>query len=159
MEVDLTGFLERGRGGEYRAVKNLIGALRARGDTVERVTDAKDDRGEDAILRINGTSVTVQIVTVPVDSALWRNLALNGEASVKITLDEAVQLIRDALVHKKGKATGTILILHAAHIGAVIGPKLVETYFAAYGDVEEEFGVREAWLVGPTVRSTIRLKS
>jgi hypothetical protein len=48
-------------------------------------------------------------------------------------------------------------VLDAAHVGAIVGPSLVEQYHEAYGDPEEEFSLAEAWIVGPTTRSTIRL--
>jgi hypothetical protein len=66
-------------------------------------------------------------------------------------------MVREALVHKKDKAAGTLLALDAAHVGAIVGPRLVEAYQAAHDDPEEEFSLVEAWIIGPTARSSVRL--
>lgn len=66
-------------------------------------------------------------------------------------------MVREALVHKKDKAAGTLLALDAAHVGAIVGPRLVEAYQAAHDDPEEEFSLVKAWIIGPTARSSVRL--
>lgn len=96
---------------------------------------------------------------MPVDASVWKDLASNEATSTSGTMEDAVQLIRDAFLHKKGKAVGTLLVLDAAQVGAMVSPLLAGAYIAAFGDAEREFGIREAWIVGPTVRSTIQLKA
>jgi hypothetical protein len=135
----------------------LIGALRDRGDRVEYGPGSRDDRGEDACLLIDGRPVVVQIVSVPANQSLWRELASTGTASTRGTNEDAVDLVRQAVVLKKGKATGTILLLDAAHIGAIVTGDLPERYRAKYGDPEQELGLVEAWIVGPSQRSAVRL--
>jgi len=155
--AELSGPLDRGRRREGHALEVLIQALRARGDDVAPLSGSRDDRGEDGLLLINGNRVPVQFVSLPVDPSLWKELSSRDTASRSGTIQDAVQLVRQALSHKKGKAAGTILVLDAAHIGAIVGPSLVESYYAAFDDPEEEFSLIEAWIVGPTLRSAIRL--
>jgi hypothetical protein len=155
--AELSGPLDRGRLGEGHALEILIQVLRARGDEVTQLSCGRDDHGEDGLLLINGNRVPVQCVSLPVDPSLWRNLSLRDTASTSGLSQDAVQLVRQALIHKKGKATGTILVLDAAHVGAIVGPSLAESYRAAFGNPEEEFSLIEAWILGPTVRSAIRL--
>jgi hypothetical protein len=120
---------------------------------------ARDDRGEDGLLVIGGRSVSIQIVTIPTGEEVWRGLSRRGSASQEGSLDDAVLLVRHALEHKAGKARGTLLALDAAHLGAIVGPRLVEAYRSAYGDPEEEFNLIETWIIGPSVRSSIRIGS
>jgi len=94
---------------------------------------------------------------LPTDPSLWKDLALHGVGTIIGTREDAVQIVRQALNHKRERATGTILLLDAAHIGAILCPSLVKSYFAVFGDPEIEFSLNEVWIVGPTVRSTIRL--
>jgi hypothetical protein len=118
-----------------------------------------DADGEDAILMLDGKSVVVQVVTVPADSAVWGALARQGALRDDGTMEDAVTMIRQALERKRGKAIGVILVLEATHFWGMIGPRLVKAYADLHGDPECEFSVAEAWVVGPTPRSSIRLRS
>jgi len=155
--ADLSGPLVRGRHGEERVLKVLTQALRARGEEVSSLVGGRDDRGEDGLLSIGGQTVRIQIVSMPVDPTVWKELSMDDAASREGTTDDAVRMVRDALVHKKDKAAGTLLALDAAHVGAIFGPRLVAAYQAAYGDPEEEFSLVEAWIIGPSARSSVRL--
>ena len=155
--AELTEPLVRGRNAEGHAVDVLIGALRERGDRVEYGPSSRDDRGEDACLMISGRPAVVQVVSVPANQSLWRELASTNTATTRGTGEDAVDLVRQAVVRKKGKANGTILLLDAGHIGAIITGDLPERYRATYGDPEEELGLLEAWIVGPSQRSAVRL--
>jgi hypothetical protein len=154
--AEVSGALDRGRTGESHALKILTQALRERGDEVIEVPGACDDRGEDGLLVINGRRVVVQVVSLPVERGFWRELSFHGTAIRRGTSEEAVQLVRQALIRKAGKAVGTLLVLDATHFGAFISPSLVKAYQQAYGDPETEFALFEAWIVGPTARSAFR---
>jgi hypothetical protein len=155
--AELSDPLYRGRLAEAHALKVLVQAIQARGDQCILLSSGRDDRGEDGLLSINGHQIPVQVVTLPAKQSLWKDLALQGTVVRQGTNQDAVELIRQALDHKKDKAAGTLLVLDAAHVGAIIGPSLVESYHAVYGDPEQEFSLVEAWIVGPTAKSSIRL--
>ncbi len=155
--AELSDPLDRGRPAEGHALKVLIQALQARGDQVIPLAGGRDDRGEDGLLSINGHQIQVQVVSLPADQSLWRELSSQGTSLRQGTNRDAVELVRQALVHKRDKSTSTLLVLDAAQVGAIIGPSLVENYHAVYGDPEPEFSLVEAWIVGPTARSAIRL--
>ena len=157
--VELSGPLVKGRANQKKALGVLIEALQARGSVAEIFDEdePEDHRGEDGLINLDGQRVVVQIVSVPADQSAWRKLASAGAASQGSTFAETVEIVRQSLLHKKGKATGTILVLDASHFGAMAGPKLVDAYLQKYGDPEIEFLLLEAWLVGPTVISTFRL--
>lgn len=146
--------LDRGRQGEKHAIEVLMQTLKARGDQVQLLPGGQDDRGEDARLLINGRTIYVQVVSIPVDPSFWKTLSTQGTA---LKEGACVDLIRQALLHKKNKANGTILVIDAAQVGAIVGPALVNTYYRTYDDPEREFSLQEVWIAGPTVRSTIRL--
>jgi hypothetical protein len=157
--AELSGSLDVGRSNEARVLKTLVQSLRARGDDVTLGAGATDNRGEDGILSINGQPVSVQIVSLPIEQSLWKELSTVGRADRTGSSNDAVELVRRALIHKSNKAAGTLLVLDTAHIGAIVGPALVDDYIRVYGDPEREFSLFEAWIVGPTPRSTLRLGS
>jgi hypothetical protein len=123
------------------------------------LAQVRDDRGEDGRLSINGKNVEVQIVSMPADPELWKELSTHSAVSLEGKPDDAVRMVRQALLHKKDKAVGLLLALDAAHVGAIVGPNLVEDYLATHGDPEEEFSLAQVWIVGPTARSSFRLCS
>jgi hypothetical protein len=75
----LVGPLDRGRSGEGRALKVLVQAMRAAGVEVERVGGARDERGEDARLRIGTREVIAQCVSLPSQPGSCRELSGQGE--------------------------------------------------------------------------------
>ena len=156
-QADLSGPLMIGRPAEPAVMKTLIQALRDAGRTVDMLGGAKDEHGQDAILRLDDTQCDVQIVSLPSDSALWRDLRIQGSASRAGDESSSLQIVREALVHKATSARGTLLVLDASHVGAIINPRLVEAYRARYGNPVIEFHFAEVWIVGPTATSTKRL--
>lgn len=155
----LTEPLDRGTAIEDAAVAVLLELLRARGDDVElEEGEVEDHRGEDRMACLNDRhGVVLQVVTLPAEPLLWKELRARGTATTTGTMRDAVELVRGALLHKQHKASGAILVLAAAHLGAIVGSSLVAEYLAAYGDPEQEFQFAEVWIIGPTVRSSVRL--
>lgn len=158
-DVELSGDLDRGLANELHVLRTLVAALIANERTAVLADGSRDDRGEDGVLVVGGVRVAVQIVSLPVEPTIWKDLASKGNVEVSGTIDDAVAMIRRALEHKRGKASGTILALDAAHFAAFIGPALSHAYCERHGSPEDEFGLAEVWLVGPTSRSTCRLNS
>ena len=155
--ADLSGPLVRGRRGEGRVLEVLTQVLRARGEEVTPLVGGRDDRGEDGLLLIGGHTVRIQIVSMPVDPKVWKDLSVDNATFWEGKTGDAVRMVREAFVHKKDKAAGTLLALDGAHVGAIVGPRLVEAYQATNGDPEKEFSLVEAWIIGPTARSSVRL--
>lgn len=156
-EIQRAGPLDLGRKDEARALKVLLQALRASGRTAALIEGANDDRGEDGMVMLDGRECVIQIVSVPVDPEVWSVLARAGHQANNGTLTDAIQALRSALERKRGVAFGTILVLNAAHLGAVLGPMLTQEYIRLYGDPSAEYGLREVWVVGPSARSSFRL--
>jgi hypothetical protein len=154
--LNLSKGLEVGRAGENNALGVLIEALTLQGHDVRRLPGAQDGRGEDALLMIDGKQRVVQFVTVPMDQALWQTLNRSNASDLRGTKSDAVDLVRKAFVLKKTKAMGTVLVLDAAHAGALAYPGLVEKYQEIYGDPVKEFALQQAWIVGPTARSAFQ---
>lgn len=153
----LSGTLDRGKSAEWRTVKVLMQAMRAKGLRVERIPGARDDLGEDALLMIEGTKTTIQCVSLPLTSTLWAGLTHQGKAEVHGTAQDVVAMVRQALLHKRGKAADAIVVLDMAQIGAVVRPQLARQYRQAYPDPALEFTFKQVWLVGATEHSTILL--
>lgn len=157
--AELSGSLNKGRANESHVLDVLIQALRDSGRSAASIAGSRDDHGEDGLLELDGRRVGVQIVSVPVDQSLWKDLSSQDRVNRSGTIDDAVEMIRQALVHKKDKAAGTLLVLDVAYFGALVGPSLVRAYHKAHGNPEREFSLVEAWLVGPTSRSAFRMGS
>lgn len=155
--AELSGPLEVGRKNQRKALGVLLDAFRARGSSVTVIDDGQDDRGEDGRIELDGEIAVIQIVSVPVGHLTWKELFSSGTATRRWGFQECVAMVREALIHKKGKATGTILVLDASHVGAMIGKPLIDAYRQAHGDPEIEFSLREVWLVGATCISAFRL--
>ena len=140
-------------------MKVLIQALQATGRDVRQLDGARDECGEDGLLEVDGLEVGVQIrLCLPVNSQVGSELATRGASSPSGDQPEAVRWIREALKQKANTARGTLLALDASHFGAIVGPNLVDAYFSRYRNPEDEFKFKEVWIIGPTVRSSARLK-
>lgn len=156
----LSGPLVFGRDGEPRAIEVLAHALRLEGRTVDvKSRDPKRDaHGEDGHVVIDGCETRVQVVTMPANSSLWRQFRDGHTLAHAGDLREAVMLIR-AAIERKWHAQGDVLVLDAAHFAALAWRKLVDAYIGEYGDPTGEFGFADVWIIGPTIRSSIRLRS
>ncbi len=155
--VALSGPLARGRANESQAVKTLVKAMNACGNEVRLLTGARDERGEDQLLEVDGQRVVAQVVTIPADKSIWSDLAQAGRANVAWSLERTVEIVREALEQKRSRARDTLLVLDATHVGVMVNSRLVEEYGKRYGRVEADYGVVQCWIVGPTLRSTQRL--
>lgn len=114
--VELSGSLDMGRANEEHLLGVLLKALQAQGVAARPVAGSQDHRGEDALVDLNGRRVTVQVVSVPVDQSIWRQVSSRGFASRSGTMREAVDMVRQAFVHKKDKAAGTLLALDVSYL-------------------------------------------
>jgi len=139
-------------------MKVLVAAHKDQGHDVNQTRGAQDENGEDGLLVVDGRQIVTQIVTMPADEKVWRTLNTCGAASLPGDLRAQVGLVRGALERKANKATGALVALDATHFGALVGRKLVDAYLAEYRSPVEEFAFLDVWIVGPTVRSTVRLR-
>ena len=155
--VELTGHLLRGEDGEPRAVRILIAKLRSLGHEVIELPEAENERGEDRKLSIDAAENVVQVVTLPIDNEVWKKLGDKGTA--EMLGHDAVRLLRACIEKKCHKAKRAILVLDAAHIGALASQDLVDAYLKAHGDPSKECGFTQTWIVGPTEARTFAVKA
>ena len=154
--VELSKGVESGSKNEPYAIRNLIAALKREGRDVRRVKGARDERGEDQLISIDGEQCVVQVVTMPVDEDFWRTLNTVGTVKEEGDLKKAVDWVRVALC-KKMNAKGAIVVLDAHHVAALVGRRLVEAYLAVYPKPANEFEFRDAWIIGATVPFSARI--
>jgi hypothetical protein len=166
LHVDLLGSLDKGTPNEWHVKKILEQALKAEGNDIHQVIDPKDDRlnnldvrGMDGLFKINDHEVAIQIVTVPTEPQLWKELADSKASSRSVDRSDAVRWIRDVLVHKMNKAENTLLALDASHFSAMVGQQLIDDYINKYGNPIDEFTFKDVWIIGATVQSSIRLRT
>ena len=55
------------------------------------------------------------------------------------------------------KFNGDYLVLDVSYIGAMVVSELVDDYISKYGNPNDEFSFNEVFIIGPTVKSSIRL--
>jgi hypothetical protein len=164
---DLVSFAAQGAAaigtkGEPRLLKTLRQTLEASGlaVTVSR-EDARDARGEDAILLANNRRYIVQVVTSPGIRRFWQE-ARAGSALAQVDSSGAVQWIRltlDKKTHgtRPAQWAKTLLAIDAGHSGILADPRITESYLCRFGPPAVEFGVASVWIVGPTTRFCVRL--
>lgn len=156
--AEFSGVLSKGTPAEPHARRILIEAMQRAGHAAsESDKERRDADGEDGFVCIDGAEYVVQVVTMPADDALWREIARLGAAARAGQLSDAVALVRRTIEHKKHARKNCVLVLDAANIGALPSPALVEAYVQAHGDPAAEFGFAQVWLVGPTATSTCRI--
>jgi len=137
-------------------MKVLVAALKEQDHEVSQKRGARDEDGEDGLLLVDGRQIEIQIVTMPSDTEVWRTLNASGASSRAGDLRAQVGLVRGALERKARKAKGTLVALDAAHFGALVRRELVDAYLAEYRAPVEEFSFDDVWIIGPTVRSSVR---
>lgn len=156
-QTALSGNLDRGRAGEPHVLKVLFNKLHQLGLDIRVEQGALDHLGEDGIFVISDRRLPVQIVTVPNNPDVWKELSVHNAAALSGGLTVAVSLVHDAIIAKSVKATGTMLALDLAHFGAIVNRNVVDAYLSLFGHPVTEFLFESVWLVGPTPRSTIEL--
>ena len=163
--VSLQGPLELSDDNEPYVLKALRDRLRRNGRQAEVVKvssterEKRDASGEDGRLMVDGTEVSVQVVTVPADASTWADVRRRGQSEILMSLDEFVGQVRAALEHKRRYSNhDTVLALDSTHFAAAVGPRLVDTYLEKFGDPEQEYGWAAVWVVGPSATSTCRIR-
>lgn len=146
-----------GRDNEPEVIKVIIQKLRTEGHDVYEIKKAQDHRGVDAILKIEDREYEVQITTIITDSSLWRTLNTQKFVSIEIDQSMCLDIIRTALEHKSLSAVGTILVLDATYMGAVVSEGIIEEYHQKYGNPCDEYKFHAVWIVGPNAKWTMRL--
>ena len=148
--------LVSGRKNEPYVVSGLVAVLKAEGRDVQLVSGARDEDGEDQIILIDGERLVVQVVTMPAEGRVWQPLNTLGTFTETADREKAVDWGRSALL-KKRDAKETIVVLDAHHIGALVGRRLVEAYLAVHPKPIDEFGFKDAWIIGPTPPFSARI--
>jgi hypothetical protein len=140
--------LVSGRKNEPYAVSGLVAVLKAEGRDVQLVSGARDEDGEDQIILIDGERLIVQVVTMPAEDTVWQPLNTVGTFTETGDREKAVEWVRSALF-KKRAAKGAIVVLDAHHFGALVGRDLVKAYRVVHPKPVNEFGFKDAWIIGP----------
>lgn len=110
----------------------------------------------DQFILIDGERFVVQVVTMPAEDRVWHSLHTRGTFTEAGDREKAVDWVRRALL-KKAAAKGTIVVLDAHHFGALVGRKLVEAYLEVHPKPVDDFGFKDAWIIGPTPPFSARI--
>ena len=155
-----------GRPGEPRVLVCVENSLKIAGKNLREPLEkerAKDDRGEDAVLIIDGNRVVLQIVTVKPDVSFWKSVA-NGAGEASVEISEATKWVNNAVSEKaqhyenKFKSS-VILAVDVGHMGVLASVKVGAQYLQIYGDPTIQYGFGGVWLIGPTENNILHLGS
>lgn len=154
--------IDVGRPGEPRVLACIVAHIAKSGETPTNLP-ATDQIGEDGVLQIAGTRVTVQMVTATPNVSFWGCVARGG-GSVQAGLTEAVEWIHSAVSEKaklypKEDKSSMLLAIDVVHIGVLSGSTLSKKYLTIHGDPADCFGFGAVWLVGPTENHVVSLGS
>jgi hypothetical protein len=159
--LHITGAEGIGTQVESRVRKTLLRKLELLG-LVARMIPGKDERGEDAILRMADRRIDVQIVTVPAECEFWHEASL-GPTSREVDILGALQWLHAAIEKKARRIAPShradVLIAIDANHAGVLGTKLiVDEYTGRFGSPDARYGFHSVWVVGPTIDHCARLE-
>lgn len=160
VSLNIYGPTQAGRKGEPRALNTLLSRLQQEGH--QPVIEAgQDERGEDGILLFQDKRLTLQVVSVPSCSKLWRD-ANRDSVATSVPVADAAKWIRDAICAKftntsPAECATTIVVLDAGLAGILSAHEVADAYLGLHGDPHLEFGLAGIWLVGPTPSTTTRI--
>jgi len=120
------------------------------------------ERGEDGFVKLGEDSVAVQVVSVPMDTAIRQRVA-TGECVVEVPVDAVASWIAQAIQRKTpgGKciprtAPSLILAIDARHWGQVVNAQVLDEFHRQMpGAADLVF--RAIWLVGGNAAGSRRL--
>jgi len=159
VSLDIQGPIQIGRKGEPRALDTLLCKLREE-EQQPILKSGRDQFGEDGILQLQDKCFTLQVVSLPSCSDLWRD-ANRDSARKSVSVEVAAKWIWDAVFAKSNNTSPverpkTILVLDAGLAGIISTNEVTNAYLSLYGD-PIKFGFKSIWLVGPTTNTTILL--
>ena len=118
-----------GRSADARVVQ-VVGQLLAASDHAVEQLRARDDRGEDGLLRVDGLDYAVQVTGVPQAPKFWARVS-QGSATTTATLQEVASWLEGAIDAKLAvtppqQRPATILALDAhGWADRIVDPKVV----------------------------------
>jgi hypothetical protein len=159
LSVQINGRVRRGTSNEDSVLKVLRSAVEvAVGEPVELMA-GEDARGEDGKLRFGGRTYVAQIVTVPSDRNIGKEIA-SGKFEIRLTEELAVAWISGSIEHKTSIASmdrpRTILALDVRHVGMLCEPSIVEEMLREKPHITQ-LGFAQIWLVGPVSSRCVRV--
>lgn len=153
-----------GRLGEPRVLACIENSLKMMGKTLTLPLEnmrARDNRGEDGILIIDGNHITLQIVTAKPDASFWKSVA-NGAGKASVEISEAINWINNAVSGKAQRyqnefKSSMLLAVDVGHMGVLASSIVGVQYLQTYGDPTIQYGFGGVWLIGPTENNILRL--
>ena len=148
-----------GKGGEGRLFKTLRQKLQQDGQEPE-ILPGRDDRGEDALLRLGDRVLVVQAATAPSDRVFWHTASCGG-VHRRIDVPRAAAWLHDVLKVKSmipsDQLLSMLLAVDAFHAAPLATRHVLDEYLGRFGDPTVEFSFSAVWIVGPTVPFCVRL--
>ena len=153
-----------GTRGESRVLACIKNSLKIAGKTLTeplKDKEARDDRGEDGVLIIDGNHVTIQIVTARPDVLFWKGVA-DGAGKATVEISEALKWINDAISEKAQHyqdaiKSSMLLAVDVGHIGVLASSGVGSKYLQVYGDPTIQYKFAGVWLIGPTESNILHL--
>jgi len=145
-----------------RVCRTLAAAVSQDGEHFTAVVSG--DRDVDGELKSPSRVLRVQVVKALAEIDFWKRLALTLRISQRLSLSQAIELVKAAIEHKTASLPPVqrkhlVLALDADRLPALALQPVVTSLKATHGPWIAAQGFEQVWLVGPDVRLTWRLDS
>ena len=152
LQVRLSDSLKRGRPNEPSVLDVLRQLLTG---TIEK---GEDRRGQDGLLHTpDGEVLTIQIVTVPPEQEINRQIGTGQIVEFTLTDTEAAEWIAMSIVEKRDVASANWILALDARPFPLLADAVVVARFREWSAELPNCGFKEIWLVGPTAARSVRL--
>ncbi|MGB5235281.1 MAG: hypothetical protein WBN85_08925 [Candidatus Macondimonas sp.] len=154
----IAGSSPRGEEGALAACQRLIHHINLESNLWEAPTEVVGIQHIDAVSlgvgKNSGNKLTIQVVRALTDPAFWKSLGRNGSASISVTVPEAAEYLKDAILFKVDKIPSAVcasltLALDATDVPALSFHPVIEAFNQKHGNWVDTQGFASIWVIGP----------
>ena len=162
----IAGSSPRGEEGALAACQRLIHHINLESNLWEAPTEVVGIQHIDAVSlgvgKNSGSKLTIQVVRALTDPAFWKSLGRNGSASISVTVPEAAEYPKDAILFKVDKIPSAVcssltLALDATDVPALSFHPVIEAFNQKHGNWVDAQGFASIWVIGPEHEMVSRL--
>lgn len=162
----IRGRSRQGEDGTLAVCRLLIERLRMEGGRCGEPRmasrNSRDERGIDAIVQCDASTLSIQVVRADPDPEVWKTLGQTGETSRRMSPAEAAHVMQRAIEKKAGRIAFAqraelLLALDATETPGQTLAQSVDAFRSDHATWASSLGFASIWLVGPNVTLTQRL--
>jgi hypothetical protein len=159
---EIDGRSRRGEEGGDQVCQILVQRLNEAGAAWSTPTRPTRDEGVDYISTDGARVMLIQVTRAERGGLVWATLASQRKAEGSMSLQDALDNLKQAIGSKAEKATAAqraelVLVLDAMDTAAYALDDVAATFRRTMGEWTRALGYQAIWVVGPTPRLTHRL--